>query len=378
MRINVQLFKIFLISLIGFSTIPTVPSSLHSQGITSILENKVPTTAPLKKSTVEDGTAPKPQASLDIMKNIPADDATGPRDPLEPYRWNVQMAEMSFGINNDARSYGKLLSARIHLIEAACLKPLLTKSDVPPTKICVDTRDLVLSEFPNTPAAVCARDGIDSSTCKEAHSKLPIEDFRNYQTATEKAENDFIGIVDPKEAIDAASSELIKMHDTQQDPSKERDKEKEDNFKTKMLLASAKLLKLACSEENYAILPLSRNRNTKKAKIEVLKMQRPTPPIVRAVATKTPSADTKPDKFTPAGFELIRLKDKQCSEQVNTVMYRLPNAASLTCAQNGRYSPICLNAIKAEDELYRKTKKPIAGKSQDRPLDPKQKIFKSF
>jgi len=284
------------------------------------------------------------------------------------------MAEMSFALNNDATSYGKLITARIHLIEAACLKPIIEGKASTTTELCSNERELVLNDFPKAPAAVCARDGIDSSTCKEAHFKLPVENSQYYPSQKEKAENDFIGITDPTQEINTLMTQLSSAVYSQPESSKE----KVDESKIKALDLGARILKLACPEENYSLLPLNRNKVAKQEPVQILKMERPTPVPSRVVTTPTRSPNEPVVAFTPAGFELVRLLDRQCREQLTRLRSQIPDAASIVCAEKGKFSPDCLDAQKAEDAKYKKKAKIVPARKSNQPTDPKQKIFKSF
>jgi hypothetical protein len=392
MQIKVPSFHPIWTFLIVVSIIPFPTRPLHGQDLSSILKNQVPGGNPINPgSNPSTPTAPSPskqpyenivapgkpgasEASLDILRGVPSHIASGPRDPLEPYLWNIQMAEMSFAINNDATSYGRLITARIHLIEAACLKTSFDGSKAAATEQCTKIRELILNDFANAPAAVCARDGMNSPTCKEAHLKLPLEDFKYFPTQKEKAENDFIGISDPTEIINTASTELSSIL-YNIDPTS---KENADEAKSKALALGSKILKLACPEENYAVLPLDRKKEMKPQKIEILKMERPTPANTRTVATPTISPNEPQVLFTPVGFELVRLIDQQCREQIKKLRVQIPDAASLVCAEQGRFSPACQDAITAEDGKYKKNVKPAKGRPASRQVDPKEKIFKTF
>lgn len=316
----------------------------------------------------------EPTASLDIFATGPSNAMNLPRDPLEPYMWNIQMAEMSFTLNNDASSYGKLITARIHLIEAACLKPILEGKREQATELCSNVRESVLNDFANVPAAVCARDGMESSTCKEAHLKLPVENLTYFPTQKEKAENDFIGITDPTQEINTLSTELSSALAIGIDDSKEKIEE----LKIKALNIGSKILKLACPEENYAVLPLNRNKPIKQEPVQILKMERPTPIPTRPVATPTRSPNEPIVMFTPSGFELVRLINQPCREQISKLRGMTPDAASIVCAEQGKFSPECIEAVKAEDAKFKKKTKTTPARQPSRPADPNQKIFKSF
>jgi hypothetical protein len=215
---------------------------------------------------------------------------------------------------------------------------------------------------------------MNSPTCKEAHIKLPLENFKYFPSQKEKAENDFIGITDPIEQINTLTTELSSLLYNKNSDDKE--KAEELNFKARAL--GAKILKLACAEENYAVLPLNRHKDLTPEPVQILKLERPTPVSTRAVATPTKSPDEPPVPFSPVQFELVRLINQQCREQLKTLGDQIPDATSLICTEQGRFSPACLDAIKAEDAKYKKKTTTVTGRPASRPVDPNEKIFKSF
>jgi hypothetical protein len=107
-------------------------------------------------------------------------------------------------------------------------------------------------------------------------------------------------------------------------------------------------------------------------------MERPTPVPTRIVATPTKSPNEPTAIFTPAGFELVRLMNHQCREQIKKLRSQIPDAASLVCAEQGKFSPACLEATKVENAKYKRNVKTTQVRQPGRSTNPNQKIFKSF
>jgi hypothetical protein len=322
----------------------------------------------------------KENSVTDILKSPPAGSSSGSSVDLEPHIWKHQMATMGFSLKKDDASFNELITATIHLVEAACigrtLQPTINTSEE-----CQTPLQELIKLFPNAPAAVCARDGVTSSTCREAHQRIKTEIVKTFVTATEKASDDFIGEVDPREEIQSIHAKLGFLYNDQKvTPAKQ------EEIKRQAAPIFQRLLALTCREENYAAIRREKTDSKEKGKLPFLTMKTPSARngVRRAKPYPTPTPKiqgaftTKGEKtFTPEGLELVRLQDRECATQIKFVTRFDPELLELTCASAGNYSPSCIEARKKRGiTVVTSPNKP----SIIRPPkgDPSKKIFKSF
>jgi hypothetical protein len=302
---------------------------------------------------------------------------------LEPYHWRIQMAEMAFSSKRTPNKYAKLVTARLQLLEAACLLPLINQSVSPNEEECLAAQKTIESEFPTAPPLICVKEGLQSEACDKAHIEIALEDDSAYITEDERAENDYLGVTDPHIKIRKISEELIKNA-----PYAAKDEQDKMMRIRQSIPKAEQLLKLACPEHEYGLYPKNRYTTNKKEKktIQTI-LERPktvnrvfTPPSFNSTlptTTPTPTATLDLSKV-----ELVKLRSSLCREQIRYIQSILPEAASITCSQYGYYSGACQRALGKEKEKFttmnQSAKTPSSNSQSKNQTNSKQRIFKSF
>jgi hypothetical protein len=116
--------------------------------------------------------SPKPQADLSTTNG-----SSGPSASL--WEMEVQMAENVFRKRKTRSTKSKLLEAYEKAINNTCLKDVVKnlsyESSQDPT--CLSYVTKMMEHYPAHPAALCAKDGIDSVTCIKAYQTQTVNGF---------------------------------------------------------------------------------------------------------------------------------------------------------------------------------------------------------
>lgn len=338
---------------------------------------------------------------------------------LEPHYWNLNIALMrqKKGLDN----FSEVLTAYTDLVERACMSSLqstLEHNGQDKSKACQEALNQFGAIAPEAPSLVCARDGIDSPTCSEAHRALEIETAMP-SSATQTSESDKLfgeSSADTEERLRQKAKKLLDFEDPEglhTLPEKEREEKL-----TSVHKILVRLLEIGCKGTVYGVAK-KKPKPKEKEKFDFLRREkieasvqsqpaktsyadrgtkpRPKMPSSTAGSAYAPLEDQPSEFFTQDNENsaskvarqveedetLVRYITPQCQSQIGLAFRWDSNFYAAICAQYGEYSPNCIQAKRAYRKIIQSKapkQKPRIGRSYNpqRTSREPEKLFQTF
>lgn len=306
---------------------------------------------------------------------------------LEPHYWNLNIALMrqKKGLDN----FSEVLTAYSDLVEKACMSTLQSKLEYngqEKSTACQEVLDQFGAIAPEAPSLVCARDGIDSQTCSEAHQALEVETARPVATSTSSEAKKLFGesSEDIEERLKQKEKKLFEFGSPevfQSLPEKEREEKLMSIHKILV-----RLLEIGCKGSVYGVAkkkPMPKEKE--KGQFDFLRRQNleaqaQTQPQKTSFANRgtkpspktSASSNSAPLEDEPSPFfaqesensdkkvarkieedeTLVRYLTPQCQSQISLAFRWDSNFYAAICAQYGEYSPNCIQAKRTYRKAY--------------------------
>lgn len=333
------------------------------------------------------GGAPSPPLGAAAPLSSPNPDLTGAKGPsvleevpqgtlnspvkLSHYRF--LLASTTYESSPTKQNHLERIAALERLTQVACMRKMLTTlsyREPPQELLCLAAIDKLLVLNPGSTSAICARDGIDSPSClsadadtttrvdsskgaKSGEANASSEKFRslkdqlsgnlNLLRSGSRGVSEEQRVTARSEATELASQLLgiacagAKVFVRERPVVKVRDfsNSHKDPYGLSELLETQERLRGAE--------PQSVNGRTNPAVSEDEGLGQP-----RAPAPFVGLRSAKPTpKMTTAPLGLVYLVSSDCASTISTARSLDPALPALVCAERGRYSPRCVQAIRA-------------------------------
>ncbi len=318
------------------------------------MATRAPVSAPPSESPTETAT-PLPQSSAEQAQSKSS-------DILELH---ALLSEKIYRTKNTPENRIKYIEALERRVGPLCM-PHLTRdliyTGMSKTEECSDWIEKILDLDPENPSAICARDGIDSRSCRTAYSKVQVGTYDP---------TEYINSSDPMEAVEAKiavsrnASEISTIEAQLEKLTFERPKgDQVEILREKRKVLYNQLLALACTSIRLSITtsstPPGEPGSSKKNLI-----------ISDAELESFGIPSTTLNNPGPAARYTIhkRLLIPRCDRAIKLALNAFPELPSPLCQKFGYYSPQCVEAKRAEKSAKR-TELKKQGTDLPAPKDP--------
>lgn len=253
-----------------------------------VAENPTPSASP----------SPTSESATPLPSQTPA---------TRPTRLQLQLevAETAYLLKKDDQTLGQLVGILEQAVAAYCMPELRTGTVLPSRPLegrCLATVQRIIEVDPSNAAAICARDGIDSTTCVDAYGGQRIQAYQ--PTSEQSANNGSLGYgvqrarVAP--AVQALEGELYMANRARE---------------------------------------INRTPDTEKKVRDVLDRLIPAACFYSSVMYRSQEQGPR---------ERVRLLPDECIRSTDEALRAFPGHARAVCAREGYYTPACTRARRQE------------------------------
>ncbi len=298
---------------------------------------------------------------------------------------SAAMAAAQFEIRQSLSNKSDLIAALSRLVAGRCMRNLhkaLVYTPDPKNKGCLEAIEYTLSVDPSNPEAVCARDGIDTASCREA--------FRQERTTSELLFKDTEGLwmrfqddVRIQESVGGSASskasteffQAVSAYKTENTPSnKARIAAAATTMLDRMCMTTRKIPNPSFDQERQAQEKALEKSAGKSGPGESAKEKYPTFNEMMSKLTGTPGPSSTP---IPAVTSRFRLVSDNCRGAVNRTLEVLPEFPRAICHRDGFFSPSCVMAMRRQKYLESKSPAAATG-GPSRPAAVRENPLQSF
>lgn len=328
------------------------------------------------------------------------------KEIIEVLEWKLIMAETKHGISSEEKDRYALISAYQALIDQLCMPSLPTtleyKGPGKKNLKCHKRIDELIELDPDNPSALCARDGIDASSCREAYSKqVSTSDPNTIARKRRRGLTGYRGTV----VAHQHSAELDELETAYR--SETLLKEERDALERKIRAAYSKILQASCKDIKTSVLSRDdllgstsfvadyykafktkdyfANEDNKKNKGSDKRTFMPNDPethknkkgprgnkglipgrieqqefqmlLDRFDAAAAGKVVKEEPELPQEDFYRVRLLPTRCEGMITRMLRVFPNSSLAICYRDGLFSPFCIDALRADKERAKKEKK---------------------
>jgi len=292
--------------------------------------------------------------------------------------WEAQAAESSFELNQSLSNRSRYLSALENLVGPICMPNLFStlKHDKPSEDSnCQLYLEKLLNLDEANPIGICARDGIDSSTCQTVNDGQIVETYKIrsdlYDDANDdKAELDLAFKLDQERNKDSAMKSMQSVMQIINSMPATPSPEALSKYQQDLRGAMQKLLRQSCKmsrvhfekgvDRRFATPPTRTSLKAQEKASQTKKLLDELQKLSGDDAPPTPSPTPKKDSLVR-----VRYISEMCSAAIAQVLGRDNHIALTTCFKFGFYSKDCVTALRQEKQFLAALPKPQANGTPD-------------
>lgn len=289
--------------------------------------------------------------------------------PVKLAHYRFSLASTAFETNPTKQNGLERVAALERLTQIACMRKMLNTLSYrspPDDPLCHAAIEKLLALNPGSTSAICSRDGIDSPSCIAADGDTTTRELSSGEDSAKNQQSS-------TERFSSLKERLEKNIAILRSSSKGISEEHRVTARVEATEVSSQILTLACATTKLFVRdrPVVKVRDfgTRKDSYglsDLLEMQERHRASSSESAPKQVSAEghmrgrTHEDDNPPSGrspkptpekrlpsLGLLYLVSPECSAAISTARSIDPSIPALVCAERGRYSPRCIQAIRA-------------------------------
>ena len=251
----------------------------------------------------EDAT-PLPSAAATLATPAPLPSQLPAERPTK-LQLQLEVAETAYLLKKDDQTLGQLVGVLEQAVAPYCMQTLRTGTALPASPLqgrCLATVQRMIEIDPTNAAAICARDGIDATTCVDAYGGQRIEAYQPAAEQSAQAGGLSYGVQQARvaPAVQALEAELY--------------------------------MAIRAREIN-------RTPETEKKVREIFERLIPASCFFSSVIYRTQEQ---------APRQRVRLLPQECIKNTDEALRSFPGNARALCARDGYYTPACTRARRTE------------------------------
>ena len=317
-----------------------------------------PVYAEVERSAPEDLPAPSASVSESPSGTLPPSPSTSAKklSNYEIYELQALLAETVYDQKKTLPALGDLLTFYEKMIGIKCMSRItseLTYSGNPTDPLCLELIDKTLRLHSNNPTALCARDGIDAKSCRNASESVTFGVY-SVQANDGMSDEAVRANLDEKiassknaPAIEKLEIKLFELKSRRKSPGKEA-----DALNAQIKKMYAKLLALTCFGARVRLAPFG--SRTKKPEVTKNKLIEELAALPGGRATPTATATVKPP---PNSYDPVRILEERCLAHIKDSTTYAPQFPPGICQRWGYHSPQCIDAKRVEARTNAAVKK---------------------
>lgn len=321
---------------------PTSPASTASSPQT-VAPLAAKTQAP---SLVEPSAiaSPTPKRAASIFDN---------RDDLPSLQ--AAMAQAQFDLDPSPANRLALFEALGRVVNARCLGQIhqrLAYSPNPADKPCQEAIEYTLSINPDSPEAICAKDGLETESCQNAYSEQATSSSMPFPNSNDWSSvwNNYTTSIRLKESETASTANSLFTQLSQATETARQSGKPEDKEKLRPLMN--KILDLTC--DPVLIVPNLNIEKDRKAQQEAMASQSKETENSGAVMTQKELLDflkksaPTTNRQINAVINRVRLVPNRCLQFIDKALVIFPGYPRAICHRDGFFSPNCIFALRKQ------------------------------
>jgi hypothetical protein len=318
--------------------------------------------------------APAPSLTLDVPflsptpspsgspLTIPSSSEGGTLGHLEILELQSMLAESEFLRDKTIEARSDLVNIYEQMVGPTCMPDLLSElsfSGMRGNRKCGELLDKLLELDQMNPMALCARDGIDSRSCRNAFAKTQFDTYSpEAMTTTGTGQNGLD--LEAKLASSRNAPMIEKLEGILYNINFMSNGKFSDEQKQKVRQTYAKLLTLTCFFPKLRLEPLAGGTGAAPSAPDKGLLGEESGFENPGILGET-HGDAPNERFQagPNLFKRTRLLAGKCAHYINESLVLFPDFSPATCQKWGYYSPLCVDA-KRRDRSKKRAEAPKA------------------